>query len=523
MRRILVLGAFVLLLPSAVAYAGVLTATTPVAVSSEAASPLAGCTADNIEQQDGTVFLNSEVEPFVDVNPTDADGDGMLEDNVVATWQQDRWSNGASRGNLVGFSFDEGASWTTVTQTKSSICTGGPAEYLRASDPWVSFSPDGGVYLMSLVVGDFEGHSLPPFDAMIASKSEDGGATWSDPIELIRSEDLNTFNDKNTLTADPNDADFAYAVWDRLEIPRERAAEAAFENTLGFRGPTWFARTSDGGVTWEEARMIFDPGQENQTLGNQIAVLPDNGSFDGELVNVFNLIVNFREGRFIRGGRFRAAVIRSADQGETWSRPIVIDEMRPVTPREPQEDQVIRAGEIIPDIAVDSTSGNLYLVWMDGRFSGGDHNDIAFSMSSDGGVSWSAPVKVNQTPDGLTGNAGHAFTASVHVAADGTVGVSYYDFRNQDPATAASETDHFLVHCHVPSATEADGCGDDGWSETRVTDASFDLLQAPVARGLFLGDYVGLDNAGNAFAPLFTQSNSAADPATQYYSSVSGP
>jgi hypothetical protein len=125
--------------------------------------------------------------------------------------------------------------------------------------------------------------------------------SWSEPIELIRDEDLNIFNDKNTLTADPNDSRFAYAVWDRLEIPKEQAADAAFENTFGFRGPTWFARTMVAGESWEPARKIFDPGQENQTIGNQIAVLPVNEEFNGELVNIFNLIVNFRECRFVRG------------------------------------------------------------------------------------------------------------------------------------------------------------------------------------------------------------------------------
>lgn len=69
-------------------------------------------------------------------------------------------------------------------------------------------------------------------------------------------------------------------MWDRLEIPQEQADAAAFENTIGFRGPTFFTRTTDGGASWEEARMIFDPGQENQTIGNQIAVLPDNADFE---------------------------------------------------------------------------------------------------------------------------------------------------------------------------------------------------------------------------------------------------
>ena len=53
------------------------------------ASPIAGCTLDG--PQTGTVFENSEVEPFVAVNPADPD-------NVIAAWQQDRYSDGGSQG-----------------------------------------------------------------------------------------------------------------------------------------------------------------------------------------------------------------------------------------------------------------------------------------------------------------------------------------------------------------------------------------------------------------------------------------
>ena len=54
----------------------------------------------------------------------------------------------------------------------------------------------------------------------------------------------------------------------------------------------------------------------------------------------------------------------------------------------------VRTGDIIPDFAVDRSSGALYAVWQDSRFSGGSHDDIAFSRSTDGGNTWSAPVKV---------------------------------------------------------------------------------------------------------------------------------
>src|SRR4029450_10726167 len=50
-------------------------------------SPFAGC---DVSGQPGVNFLNSEVEPWVEVNPTDPN-------NVIAVWQQDRWSNGGAR------------------------------------------------------------------------------------------------------------------------------------------------------------------------------------------------------------------------------------------------------------------------------------------------------------------------------------------------------------------------------------------------------------------------------------------
>ncbi len=51
-------------------------------VQVSSASPLVGCTADDVAGQSGTVYLHSEVEPWVDVNPTNAS-------NIVGIWQQD--------------------------------------------------------------------------------------------------------------------------------------------------------------------------------------------------------------------------------------------------------------------------------------------------------------------------------------------------------------------------------------------------------------------------------------------------
>jgi hypothetical protein len=464
--------------------------------------------------QDGINYPNSEVEPYVEVNPKDGA-------NLIGAWQQDRWSNGGSRGNVVGASLNNGASWRIVGQTKNSICSGGTAanggNYQRASDPWVTISPNGDAYLMSLSI-DQDPTSVfgSNPDALLVSKSTDGGLTWSDPTTLIRDDNPNRLNDKNSMTADPNDSDYVYAVWDRLVSPPSgNTNPIAGENAIASRGPTLFTRTTNGGTSWEEPRIIFDPGTHQQTIGNQIVVRPQ-----GELVNIFNLIQTTRKAA-TRG--FNVTVIRSEDNGATWSKPIRFERMVDPGVSDPDDGDPVRTGDIIPDIAVDPNSGQLYAVWQDKRFDDGQHDSIALSTSTDGGLTWTPAVKVNKTPTDIPSGNQQTFNAAVDVAEDGTVSVSYYDFRNNTDDPDTLPTDYWVVHCHTSSPVDCSQAAHYDGSELRLTDASFDLEKAPVARGYFVGDYEGLANdvgdEGTDFTPFFAQTQ-AEDPASIFFRRV---
>ena len=453
------------------------------------ASQFALCTADNVAGQSGTNFPASEVEPWIDANPTNAS-------NLVGIWQQDRWSNGGSRGLVAGVSTNGGAAWTSVVIPKITLCSGGTAanggNYQRATDPWVSFGPNGSVYQLALSFNDSNF-----VHALLASKSSDGGVTWSDPVVVLKDTAPTVFNDKQSITADPTNANFVYAVWDRLVFPNEHANVKAAFRALGFRGPAWFARSTNGGNTWEPARMIFDPGQENQTIGNQIVVLPN-----GDLVDAFDLIYNFKNAKGVRG--LNVALTRSTDKGVTWSRQIIVDKLGTIGVSDPETGEGVRTGDIIPDIAVDPSSGRLYAVWQDARFNGFQADAIAFSQSTDGGLTWSTPIKVNKTPTAVSIGNQQAFTASVHVAANGAVGVSYYDFRNNNTNPATLPTDYFIVHCHPTTPTACASAAN--WTdELKLTAASFDMKKAPNAVGFFTGDYEGLDSAGDNFFTFFSQ------------------
>ena len=406
----------------------------------------------------GTLYANAEVEPHLAINPANLS-------NLIGTWQQDRWSNGAAQGTAVGFSFDAGTTWTT-RPLPASRCGGGNigngGDYERATDPWVTISPNGTAYQMSLAIS---GATLQPgsVSAMLVFRSTDGGRTWSNPITLIRDTDQ-FFNDKNTITADPTDSRFVYAVWDRL----------SFDN----RGPAFFARTVDGGLTWEPARAIYDPGVGNQALGTVIAVLPD-----GTLVHFFNQLNTVGNALI---GSFQ--VMRSADKGSTWSAPLKVADFFGVGTRDPETGTAIRDAGYLPQIAV-GPQGHLYATWQDARFSSGARDGIAFVRSTDGGLTWSPPVQVN----GVTGV--QALTPTVNARADGTLGVTYFDMRNNSSDATTLPVDHWL-------ATSRDGVT---WTDRRVTPASFEMGLAPVARGLFLGDYMGLVSSGTTFYPFYVR------------------
>jgi hypothetical protein len=440
--------------------------------------------------QIGILYRNSETEPYLAVNPIDPD-------NMIAAWHQDRWSNGSAQGVLGTYTLDGGVSWTPFS-IPFTHCAGGTAQgvgdFQRASDPWITFGPDGAAYYMALVSDNSTSRN-----GMVMAKSNDGGVTWMEPV-IIKDHDArgvkarSLFHDKNTMTADPFDPDLVYATW-----------------TLFRNGATALlvSRSTDGGATWGPARPVntFEavgeaPARANFRQGAQIAVLPD-----GTLVNVFfRTLFDPRRGGEDFG--IEQAVFRSFDQGKHWERlDTPVADMVPTGALDAE--LLLTTGMILPvrdagqlpDIAVDRRNGHLYVVWQDGRFSPFGASAAVISRSTDGGETWSEPQPVHDVSNPIN----QAFLPTVAVAADGTVGVLFYDFRNDVFGDPELSTDVFLTRLNP----DLDILG-----ETRLTETSFDMRQMLITgfRGFFPGDYVGLDTAGNDFVAAFTVANSLGLP-----------
>jgi hypothetical protein len=155
------------------------------------------------------------------------------------------------------------------------------------------------------------------------------------------------------------------------------------------------------------------------------------------------------------------------------------------------------------------------VAWQDARFTGGQADAIALAWSADNGKTWTAPEKVNATPTNIPIRDQQAFAPNLAVAADGTLAVSYFDFRRND-AAAPLPTDRWLVRCH-PTANPA--CtARPARPETRLTARSFDMRRAHRLTsvgppGFFLGDYMGLASTGRCFIAVFAQPHDE-DPAS---------
>jgi hypothetical protein len=162
----------------------------------------------------------------------------------------------------------------------------------------------------------------------------------------------------------------------------------------------------------------------------------------------------------------------------------------------------IRDGAINPVSAIDPRTGQIYVAWEDERFSPGV-NKIVLTRSRDGGQTWT-PLKV--VSDGPA-NAQN-FTPAIAVTGNGRVGIAYSSTRN-DPHR------HYLVDEYIAISKNQ---GQTFGASQRLSPASWDIrFAADAGSFFFLGDYQGLAAGKKTFYPVWvaTPNPSRLNPATR--------
>jgi hypothetical protein len=155
-------------------------------------------------------------------------------------------------------------------------------------------------------------------------------------------------------------------------------------------------------------------------------------------------------------------------------------------------------------------AGHAYATWIRGDYPPGqrqsriaDFHSLAyrgqpmFSRTTDGGRHWSGPTVVSTGGPNV-----QAYNHAIEVTANGTVVLTYYDDRNNVLGDGIATTDIWLRHSHDGGRT---------WEPEQHLYGPFDHYKAPTSfiapgepRGLFLGDYVGLETiTGNSVITFF--------------------
>ncbi|HLW03200.1 MAG TPA: sialidase family protein [Ktedonobacterales bacterium] len=397
-------------------------------------------------------------------------------------------------------SMDGGCTWTD-----GGIFPGYGA-YTLTSDISFAFGRHNDVYGAVLVDGSA---SNGQFSGVAVSRSTDGGRTFQAPVLLQADSTGATFSDKPWIGVDNTGGPFSgsiYVVWN-LDSNRMNSA------------PIYFSRSTDGGRTFSKGVEIdgvsphcqFGNPEGNsgaRTCDSALGATPVIGP-DGAISVVYAYLdprladdgdngqdqgsTQQPGGPAIAGSQPHLAqcaalppsqaahtqmmVVQSRDGGQTWANPIDAAEVYDVPFH--FRNSCFRNFSL-PAFAVDSTNGTLYISWSDER--NGDA-DIVLVRSTDGGQTWSAPVRVNDDP---VGDGKDQFQPQVAVAPDDVVSVMFFDRRN-DP-------NNLLVDVYLAQSTDG---GQTFHPNVRVTSVASDpSVDAPVpddgTNVTFFGDYQGL-------------------------------
>lgn len=394
---------------------------------------------------------------------------------VLATFQEGRRSDGGAASCGYALSKDGGYTWDRALIPNLTQVNGGV--YFRATDPVAAIDLDGRMYLNTL---NARTSDFGLADITIV-RSDDAGASWTDPQIVFAAPSGEVFPDKNWMTV--NDIATSSTLG-RLAVTfttfTSNAAGASTGNNLRC------SISDDLGATWSIPSFITPVGSSNQ--GTQPLFLPDG-----------SLFVSYAT--FITSTSFRVESKRSVDGGLTWpTNGVVIGEI-PI----PWDDPDTRDGTFLNSAAVARDTGALFVTW---TFSESNTPRIAVSRSDDGGATWSAIQIPNEFAAGRS-----AFNPTVSSSSDGqTVTVSWMDTRNT-PAEGS--------HVDMYAATSTDG-GTTWSADFRISDRTTDVRLAQLtSRGYMLGDYYGLAAAPDPSEPTIavwvdTRSGEADPIATRF-------
>ena len=397
-----------------------------------------------------------------------------------------------------------------------------PPSWTDTTDPNVDFDTKGRVYQTMLPFNAFwDSSKLHPDGEIDVSFSDDMGRHWVkgnggqalEPPNNASARQAGHVEDKQWIAVNhiPGNVnqDHVYAAW------------AVFNGSSNGQGiKVRMAVSRDRGQTFAKAVTITPPSQVGPATTFVYPAI-DAAGF------VYIAVVSFPP----NGGPSTIFVARSTDDAQTFG-PFVAITTPSMIPTAGLPNTRFRDGITESFAASPTHPGHLYLAYEDWDTTLGQM-DVKFTQSTDGGFTWSTPVKVNDNVD-APGAPTDQFQPSVAAGPGGAVAVEFYDRREacpNDPSVLAADVGrtNFCIDVSLQAYKDTGGGATPVKSNLRVTQFTWDPEQpgqhlgglsqypcagardpCPTGRG-FIGDYFGLAISATNVYGLFVSTHYASN------------
>ncbi len=318
----------------------------------------------NVDSNGFDILGDAANEPSIAVDPTNPN-------RIVIGWRQFDTVSSNFRQAGYGYSLDGGLTWTFPGVLD-------PGNF--RSDPVLDFDNDGNLYYNSLQ-GTF---------VCDVFKIDDGGVVWGPPVPAFGGDKQWMRIDRSGGVGDANN----YSNWN-----------SSFTSCP----PGYFTRSTDGSNSFENCITI-----DGDPFWGTLAV-----DADGNL--------------YIVGADFGGLVVTKSSNAQIpgstidWDITTSVDldgSLTGWTPVNPEG--LLGQAWIDVDISGGAGHGNVYVLASVERDSNSDPGDVMFAKSTDGGLSFSAPIKINT--DNSTSN--YQWMGTMSVAPNGRIDAIWLDTRD---------------------------------------------------------------------------------------------
>jgi hypothetical protein len=409
-------------------------------------------------------------------------------------------------GNPAGSNIVQGYECVTTGSTSE------PPSWTNNTDPNVDFDSKGRAYQATLPFNMWWGNGFHPDAAIGVVYSDNLGKTWIKGnggkflhhVPNQSSKTLGDVEDKQWIAvnrfAGTRTQDHVLAAW------------AVFN---GFTAEIEYSISRDRGRTFTKPRKLTVPA--NQTGPSNTYVYP---AYDV----AGNAYIAFASFPVCCSSPAAIHVTRSSDGGETWSPFVQVVGGLQTVSRLPNT--TFRDGILEHFAASQTYPGHLYLVY---EAWDGTQMDVAFTQSTDGGLTWSAPIKVNDNVD-APGVPTDQFQPQVASGSGGAVAVNFYDRRlacPSDPSVLPADVGrtNFCIDVSLQAFKDSGAGAVRVGTNVRVSEFTWDPEQprqkidgidqyacaghsdpCPVGTG-FIGDYFGLAISAKYVYSLFVSTH----------------